>query len=496
MTIRIYNTLSNQKEPFEPLEPGRVYMYVCGITAYDLCHVGHARSAIVFDVIYRYLQYRGFAVVCVRNFTDVDDKIIKRAQEEGTNSHAIAERYIEAFYADMDQLGVARPNYEPRATQFIPEMIELIEILIDKEYAYEVEGDVYFAVEKFSGYGKLSKRKLDEMIAGARVAVEARKKNPMDFALWKASKPGEPAWPSPWGQGRPGWHIECSAMSTKYLGSTFDIHGGGKDLIFPHHENEIAQSEAAFGKIFARYWVHNGFVNINQEKMSKSLGNFFTIREVYERYQPEVLRLFLVASHYRSPVDFSPESMAEAERGLERFYNTIEQVSELVGELPSLGQLPTSEDPEFNSLRDKIDSVSARFQDDMDDDFNTAAALGQLFDLCRALNRFQDSRPRKPTPEEKKLLAQGVHRLLECANVLGLLQRSPAEFFREQRRMSLSILGIGQEEVEGLIAARAQARKEKDWVRADEIRDKLAEMSIILEDKPEGTRWRVKTASE
>ena len=496
MTIRIYNTLSNQKEPFEPLRPGRVYMYVCGITAYDLCHVGHARSAIVFDVIYRYLQYRGFAVVCVRNFTDVDDKIIKRAQEEGTNSHAIAERYIEAFYADMDQLGVARPNYEPRATQFIPEMIELIEILIDKEYAYEVEGDVYFAVEKFSGYGKLSKRKLDEMIAGARVAVEARKKNPMDFALWKASKPGEPAWPSPWGQGRPGWHIECSAMSTKYLGSTFDIHGGGKDLIFPHHENEIAQSEAAFGKIFARYWVHNGFVNINQEKMSKSLGNFFTIREVYERYQPEVLRLFLVASHYRSPVDFSPESMAEAERGLERFYNTIEQVSELVGELPSLGQLPTSEDPEFNSLRDKIDSVSARFQDDMDDDFNTAAALGQLFDLCRALNRFQDSRPRKPTPEEKKLLAQGVHRLLECANVLGLLQRSPAEFFREQRRMLLSRLGIGQEEVEGLIAARAQARKEKDWVRADEIRDKLAEMSIILEDKPEGTRWRVKTASE
>ena len=495
MTIRIYNTLSNQKEPFEPLQPGRVYMYVCGITAYDLCHVGHARSAIVFDVIYRYLQYRGFDVVCVRNFTDVDDKIIKRAQEEGSNSHAIAERYIEAFYADMDQLGVARPSYEPRATQFIPEMIELIEILIEKGYAYQVDGDVYFAVEEFSGYGKLSKRKLDEMIAGARVAVEAGKKNPMDFALWKASKPGEPAWPSPWGEGRPGWHIECSAMSTKYLGSTFDIHGGGKDLIFPHHENEIAQSEAAFGKIFARYWVHNGFVNINQEKMSKSLGNFFTIREVYERYQPEVLRLFLLASHYRSPVDFSPESMAEAERGLERFYNTIEQVGEFVGELPSSGQLPTSEDAEFNSLRDKIDSVSTRFHDDMDDDFNTAAALGQLFDLCRALNRFQDSRTGKPTPEEKKLLAQGVHRLLECANVLGLLQRSPEEFFREHRRMSLATLGIGQEEVEGLIAERAQARKEKNWARADEIRDKLAEMSITLEDKPEGTRWRVKTVS-
>jgi cysteinyl-tRNA synthetase len=395
----------------------------------------------------------------------------------------------------MDQLGVARPSYEPRATQFISEMIEIIEILIEKGYGYQVHGNVYFAVEKFSGYGKLSKRKLDEMIAGARVAVEAGKKNPMDFTLWKASKPGEPAWPSPWGEGRPGWHIECSAMSTKYLGTTFDIHGGGKDLIFPHHENEIAQSEAAHGRIFARYWVHNGFVNVNQEKMSKSLGNFFTIREVNERYQPEVLRLFLLSSHYRSPVDFSPESMAEAERGLERFYNTIEQVSELVGDFSSLGQLPTSEDPEFNSLRDKIDSIIEKFQNDMDDDFNTAAALGQLFDLSRALNRFQDSRSGKPPPDEKELLAQGVHRLRECANVLGLLQRSPEEFFLEHRRMSLAILGISQEEVETLIAERAQARKEKNWSRADEIRDELAEMSILVEDKPEGTRWRVKTPS-
>ena len=496
MPIRIYNTLSNQKESFEPLQPGRVYMYVCGITAYDLCHVGHARSAIVFDVIYRYLEYRGFEVVCVRNFTDIDDKIIKRAQEEGAESHVIAERYIQAFYEDMDKLGVARPNYEPRATQFIPEMIKLIEILIEKGYGYQVDGNVYFAVEKFSDYGKLSKRKLDEMIAGARVAVETGKENPMDFALWKASKPGEPAWPSPWGDGRPGWHIECSAMSSKYLGSTFDIHGGGKDLIFPHHENEIAQSEAAFGKIFARYWVHNGFVNVNQEKMSKSLGNFFTIREVYERYQPEVLRLFLLTSHYRSPVDFSSESMAEAERGLERFYQTIEQVSELAGDLSSSRELPSSEDPEFNSLRNKIESLVTRFQNDMDDDFNTAAALGQLFDLCRALNRFQDSRSPKPAPEEKELLAQGVHRLRECANVLGLLQQSPEEFFREQRQMSLSMLGIDQEEVEGLIAERAQARKEKNWPRADEIRAKLADMSIILEDRAEGTRWRVKTPNE
>jgi len=496
MTIRIYNTLSSQKESFVPIEPGRVYMYVCGITAYDFCHVGHARSAIVFDVIYRYLQYRGFDVVCVRNFTDVDDKIIARAQEEGTTSQAIAERFIDAFYEDMDELGVIRPDYEPRATEFIQEMIELIQILVEKGYAYQVDGDVYFAVEKFSDYGKLSKRKLDEMIAGARVAVEAGKKNPMDFALWKASKPGEPAWPSPWGEGRPGWHIECSAMSTKYLGSTFDIHGGGKDLIFPHHENEIAQSEAAFGKLFARYWVHNGFVNVNQEKMSKSLGNFFTIREVYERYQPEVLRLFLLASHYRSPVDFSPESMAEAERGLERFYHTIEQVNELAGDLASSEQLPHSDDPEFKSLQDRVDSVVTRFQSDMDDDFNTAAALGQLFDLCRALNRFQDSRSPKPTAEEKTLLAQGVRRLRRCANVLGLLQRSPEEFFQEHRRMSLALLGIDEKEVERLIAERTQARKEKNWARADEIRDELAEMSIVVEDKAEGTRWKVKTSSD
>jgi cysteinyl-tRNA synthetase len=496
MPIRIYNTLSSQKESFVPLQADRVFMYVCGITAYDFCHVGHARSAVVFDVIYRYLLHRGFHVVCVRNFTDVDDKIIRRAQEEGTRSQAIADRYIEAFYEDMDKLDVVRPDYEPRATEFIPEMIELIEILIEKEYAYQVDGNVYFAVEKFPDYGKLSKRKLDEMIAGARVAVEAGKKNPMDFALWKTSKPGEPAWPSPWGEGRPGWHIECSAMSSKYLGQTFDIHGGGKDLIFPHHENEIAQSEAAFGKIFARYWVHNGFVNINQEKMSKSLGNFFTIREVYERYQPEVLRLFLLTSHYRSPVDFSAESMAEAERGLERLYHTIEQESEFAGDLTSSAHVSTSKDPEFNSLWDKIDGVLTRFHDDMDDDFNTAAALGQLFDLSRALNRFQDSRSRKPTPEEKKLLVQGMHRLRECANVLGLLQRSPEEFFQNQRQMSLARLGIDQEEVEGLIAARAQARKVKDWTRADEIRDKLAEMSIIVEDKPDGTRWRFKTTSE
>jgi cysteinyl-tRNA synthetase len=495
MSIRIYNTLSKQKEAFIPLQPGRVHMYVCGITAYDLCHIGHARSAVVFDTIYRYLKYRGFDVVCVRNFTDVDDKIIKRAQEEGTDSHTIAERYIKTFYEDMDRLGVARPTHEPRATEFVPEMISLIETLLEKGYAYQADGDVYFAVEKFAEYGKLSKRNLDEMIAGARVAVDANKRNPMDFALWKASKPGEPAWPSPWGDGRPGWHIECSAMSTKYLGSSFDIHGGGKDLIFPHHENEIAQSEAAYGTSFAQYWVHNGFVNIDQEKMSKSLGNFFTIRQVLEQYQPEVLRLLLLSSHYRSPIDFSAESMAEAERGLERLYTTIGQVGERVGPFAGQGPLPMVDDPEFQDLRVRIENLPARFQGEMDDDFNAAAALGYLFDLSRALNRFLDRLKRKPTLEEKELLAQGVYRLRECASVLGLLQQSPEDFLKERNRLALAALGMSELEVERLIAGRAEARKEKNWARADEIRDALAAKSIILEDTPEGTRWRVKTHS-
>jgi cysteinyl-tRNA synthetase len=348
-------------------------------------------------------------------------------------------------------------------------------------------------VEKFAGYGKLSKRKLDDMIAGARVAIDANKKNPMDFALWKASKPGEPSWPSPWGKGRPGWHIECSAMSSRYLGRSFDIHGGGKDLIFPHHENEIAQSEAAFGTSFANYWVHNGFVNINQEKMSKSLGNFFTIREVLERYQPEVLRLFLLSSHYRSPVDFSPESMAEAERGLERLYQTLGQVQELVGDHPLQTSLPVHEDSEFKSLRDRIENLPERFLEEMDDDFNTAAALGHLFELNRALNRFQDSLTGKLKPEEKELLAQGVHRLRQSASVLGLLQQSPEDFFQEHNRLALAALKISEEEVESLIEERARARQEKNWARADEIRDTLAQMSILVEDRPDGTRWRVKT---
>ncbi|UCG12511.1 MAG: cysteine--tRNA ligase, partial [Deltaproteobacteria bacterium] len=388
--------------------------------------------------------------------------------------------------------GVARPTHEPRATQFVQHMVAIIGTLIEKEHAYEIGGDVYFAVDTFPDYGKLSKRNLEEMVAGARVAVDENKRNPMDFALWKRSKPGEPAWPSPWGKGRPGWHIECSAMSTEYLGVSFDIHGGGKDLIFPHHENEIAQSEAAHGTNFARFWVHNGFVNVNQEKMSKSLGNFYTIRQVLEYYQPEVLRLFLLSSHYRSPLDFSAGNMEEANRSLERLYHTVAQVEKRVGDSVGQGQQPTGDSPEFNPLREKIDHVPNRFQQEMDDDFNTAAALGHLFDLSRALNRFLDSLGKQSLADEEELLGRGVENLRECGTVLGLLQQSPADFFREQKRLSLMALNVNEEEVERLVEERTQARREKNWARADEIRDRLARMSIIVEDSPGGTHWRVK----
>jgi cysteinyl-tRNA synthetase len=327
MELQLYNTLTRKKEPFVTLEPGKVKLYVCGITVYDYCHIGHARSAIVFDVIYRYLMHRGYEVTYVRNFTDIDDKIIRRANEEETDYRSIAERYIAAFYEDMDALDVLRPTLEPLATDHVAEMIEIVAILMKKGIAYQSGTDVYFKVENFAHYGKLSGRSLEDMIAGARVDVDEQKRNPLDFVLWKGSKPGEPTWVSPWGAGRPGWHIECSAMGAHYLGPSFDIHGGGKDLVFPHHENEIAQSEAAFEVPFVRYWLHNGFVNINNEKMSKSLGNFFTIRDILQTVHPETLRLFVLSKHYRSPVDFSDETVVEAERGLERLYATLAAVT-------------------------------------------------------------------------------------------------------------------------------------------------------------------------
>ena len=326
MTLRLYNTLTGNKDDFVPLHGKKVGMYACGVTVYDLCHIGHARSAIVFDIVHRYLRYRGYEVTFVRNFTDIDDKIIKRANEEGVDYKTIAEKYIVEFNVDMGELGLEKPSVEPKATEHIPEMIRLISALIEKGFAYQSGGDIFFSVRKFGDYGKLSKRDLEEMQAGARVEIDEKKENPLDFALWKTSKPGEPFWETPWGKGRPGWHIECSVMSQEYLGETLDIHGGGRDLIFPHHENEIAQSEAATGKTFARYWVHNGFVNINKEKMSKSLGNILTIKEILKDWHPEVLRLFFLSHHYRSPIDFSEDSFAEAKLGLDRFYTTLHSI--------------------------------------------------------------------------------------------------------------------------------------------------------------------------
>jgi cysteinyl-tRNA synthetase len=340
VSLKIYNTLTKKKEEFAPLRAGQVSMYVCGVTVYDRGHIGHARAAVVFDIIYRFLRSLGFSVTYVRNYTDVDDKIIHRAAREGVSTREIAERYIREYEQDMEDLGVERPTHEPKATENILQIIDLVKKLVDKGFAYAADGDVYFAVEKFPGYGRLSGRDLEEMRAGARVEVDERKRNPLDFALWKASKPGEPEWDSPWGKGRPGWHIECSAMSQRYLGETFDIHGGGKDLIFPHHENEIAQSEAASGKPFVRFWVHNGFVNIDQEKMSKSLGNILAIRDLLKEHHPEALRLFLLSNHYRSPVDFSLQNMAEARISLDRFYSTLQEIDKFLGGGREMGPPP------------------------------------------------------------------------------------------------------------------------------------------------------------
>ncbi|MGD0585932.1 MAG: cysteine--tRNA ligase, partial [Oryzomonas sp.] len=390
MALRVYNTLSGEKETFVPLIPGRAGMYVCGVTVYDYCHIGHARANVVFDVIYRYLRYAGYDVTYVRNYTDIDDKIINRANQEGVDYCTITDRYIQAFDEDMERLGLAKPTVEPKATDHIGGIIAIIETLISKGHAYESEGDVYYAVETFPDYLKLSKRNLDEMKAGARVEVGDKKRHPMDFALWKDSKPGEPWWQSPWGKGRPGWHIECSAMSMEFLGATFDFHGGGKDLIFPHHENEIAQSEAANGCRFVRYWLHNGFVNINSEKMSKSLGNFFTIRQVLEKFDPETLRFFILSAHYRSPIDFSDQNLDEARTGLERIYSCLAALDEaLLGnpETPELAAVEPLTEAGMD-LQERLENLIPRFSEAMDDDFNTAQVLGMLFDAVRASNRF------------------------------------------------------------------------------------------------------------
>ena len=493
MALRVYNTLTGNKDVFVPLEPGKVGMYVCGVTVYDYCHIGHARANVVFDVIYRYLSYSGYDVTYVRNYTDIDDKIINRANKEGLDYRVIADQYIKAFDEDMERLGLAKPTVEPKATDHIGNIIAVIEKLITKGHAYESEGDVYFAVESFPGYLKLSGRNLEDMQAGARVEVDERKRNPMDFALWKASKPGEPSWDSPWGKGRPGWHIECSAMSVKYLGQTFDFHGGGKDLVFPHHENEIAQSEAAHGKPFARYWLHNGFVNINSEKMSKSLGNFFTIRDVLENFDPETLRFFILSAHYRSPIDFSDQNVNEARSGLERIYSCLAAMDAALAsaQIPAGYSGENAAHEAASELTEKADSLITRFREAMDDDFNTAQALGTLFDTIRATNRFLADRDCSAR-EDLNLISRVRTVFEEIGDVLGLFNHNPVTWLEGIRSAKSEQLEISTKEIEQLIQERAAARKNKDFKRGDEIRDMLLQKGIQLLDSPQGTTWNAK----
>jgi cysteinyl-tRNA synthetase len=500
MPLRIYNTLTGKKEGFVPLRESKVGMYACGVTVYDLCHIGHARSTIVFDMIYRYLRYRGYEVTFVRNFTDIDDKIIKRANMEGVDCKAIAEKYIQEFNVDMGSLGLQKPTVEPRATEHISEMIQLVSTLVEKGYAYQSNGDVFFSVEKFKDYGKLSKRNLEEMQAGARVEVDEKKDNPLDFALWKASKPGEPFWESPWGKGRPGWHIECSVMSQKYLGETFDIHGGGKDLVFPHHENEIAQSEAATGKPFVRYWIHNGFINIDREKMSKSLGNILTLKEVFKDWRPEVLRLFILSHHYRSPVDFSFDSLSEAKSGLDRFYTTLNSIREELKKPITPKTFPSSSTGEgqggsvsvIEECRQAIESFKAKFEEAMEDDFNTAQALGYFYDLQRHLNILLDISKGRPAQEIISMLKQGLEHFSKMGWIFGLFQQDPETYLKELKKEGLKRLNLSEEEILKLIEERNAARKEKNWKKADEVRGDLLTKGIVLEDTPPGTQWKIK----
>ncbi len=457
--LKVYNTLTNKKEEFIPLEKNKVRMYVCGPTVYDKCHIGHARCYVAFDVIRRYLEYSGYEVKYVQNFTDVDDKIINRSKETGEDPFSIAERYVNEFLRDMDGLNVKRATIYPKATEHVGDMVKFTEALIEKGFAYTVDGDVYFSVEKAGNYGALSGINVEQMKAGARIAVDEKKRDPLDFALWKHAKEGEPTWESPWGEGRPGWHIECSTMSRKHLGETLDMHGGGQDLIFPHHENEIAQSEAYSGKTFVRYWLHNGFVTLREEKMSKSLGNFVTVEELLQRYPPEVLRYFLVASHYRKPIDYTEENIGEARKGVERFLNAVGLIR------AALEENVAGED--FSP-----EEYERKFEEAMDDDFNTPLALSVLFELARETNK---------RIEEKRINRKSLERVLktfmELGGILGL-------FFE------MKMEGLSEELLAVLVDVRNKARAEKLWKFSDEIRDRLKEMGIVLEDTPQGTRWK------
>lgn len=467
--MKLYNDLTRRKEEFVPLVPGEVRFYVCGPTVYDFFHIGNARPFIVFDVMRRYLESTGQKVIYVQNFTDIDDKMINRARELGITVPELAQRFIEAYYEDADALGIRRATVNPKATEHIPEIIDLVEKLVEKGHAYVVEGDVYFEVSTFPEYGKLSKQTLEELQSGARIDVDERKRHPLDFALWKAHKPGEPAWESPWGPGRPGWHIECSAMAMKYLGVTADIHAGGSDLVFPHHENEIAQAEAATGKPFIRTWVHNGYLLMDNEKMSKSLGNFLTAREMRKHFSPLAIRLFMLSAHYRSPINFSDDSLRQATSAVERLRNCWSALQEAKADPKAQAKEPGE------SLLKEIERLRGRFNDEMEDDLNTAGAMGVLFEAVKTIN---SSLREVPLPDGKAL--------------------SEAEAFLAFADDVLGVVGIGKEkdsgpsdeEVEGKIQERAAAKKAKDFKRADAIRAELLELGVILEDTPQGTRWK------
>ncbi len=487
MSLVIYNTFTGKKEDFVPVSPGHVKCYVCGITVYDHSHVGHARSVIVFDVIYRYLASLGYDITYVRNYTDIDDKIINRANAERTDWKEIAETYIASFKEDMAALGVIPPTFEPKATDHIPDMISFIEALIERGHAYQVDGSVYFSVRKYDGYGRLSGRTLEEMIAGARIEVDERKQDPLDFALWKESKPGEPSWVSPWGKGRPGWHIECSAMSTKYLGNPFDFHGGGKDLVFPHHENERAQTECATGKKFVNYWVHNGFVTMQREKMSKSIGNILTIKEFLKQYHPEVLRLFFLSTHYRNPIDYSEQSLENAQSALQKLYFTLERIREAAKD-GAASDTRAADRAEDRADYPELQDLEKRFHEAMNDDFNTALALSALFDLSRVLNRMADEIEEKKQPA----LAYGTRLFTSLGSTLGLLSEETADFSRGETLRHLKRVGLDEAAVEKAIRERSEARKRKDYKGADAIRTMLLEKDIILLDTPNGTTWRRK----
>ncbi|MBU1247739.1 MAG: cysteine--tRNA ligase [Proteobacteria bacterium] len=484
--MKLYNTLSRKKEDFDAVRGNQVNMYACGITAYDLCHIGHARSCVVFDVLVRYLRFKGYDLTFVRNFTDIDDKIIKRAQETGVEASELAEKFIAEFYVDMDALQVTRADVEPRCTEHIPEMVALTERLIDKGHAYAtVSGDVYFRVRSFPEYGKLSGRNIEELQSGARVDPGEEKEDPLDFALWKAAKPGEPEWDSPWGKGRPGWHLECSAMSEKYMELPFDIHGGGQDLAFPHHENEIAQSEAVTGKPMARFWVHNGFVQINSEKMSKSLGNFFTIRDILKQFHPETLRYFLLTMHYRSPLDFSFEAMEEAEKGLKRIYAALAQMRVELGKSKwSNVALPEEMVTEHQGYR-------AQWAMSMEDDLNTAAALGHLFGAVRLAGRIGEDKSLKKSEGAREMWTLILEDVDRWAKVFGVFEREPAEFLAELRASRAARKGIDPVKVEALLEARQTARKDKDFAKADTIREELTALGVEAKDTPTGPDWDV-----